>query len=162
MRHCVAAVCTLGILILSGCTLSTADTHDADARAIRDIESTWNQDWAAKDMDKICAHYADDANLLIAGMPIYSGKDKIHEGIKQFLADPNLKLTFEASQVEIAKNGDVGYTRGAYSMTMTDPASKKPMTEKGKYITIYRKAADGSWKAVQDMANADGPPTPAS
>lgn len=162
MKHCATALCTLGLLILSGCTQSAADTHDADTRALRDNEAAWNKDWAAKDIDKICAHYADDGNLLVAGMPIFSGKDKIHEGIKQLLADPNVRLTFEASQVEIAKNGDVGYTRGAYSMTMTDPTTKKPVVEKGKYVTIYRKSADGSWKAVQDMNNADGPPTPAS
>lgn len=47
-------------------------------------------------------------------------------------------------------------------MTMTDAVTKKPVTEKGKYVTIYRKVADGSWKAIQDMNNADGPPAPAA
>jgi ketosteroid isomerase-like protein len=31
------------------------------------------------------------------------------------------------------------------------------MTETGKYVTIYRKGADGSWKAIQDINNADAP-----
>ena len=161
MKHYATVVCTLGLLILSGCSQAPADTHDADARALRDGEAAWNKDWASKDADKIMAHYADDANLLVAGMPIASGKDAIHKALVGLLQDPAIALSFQAAQVEIAKDGDIGYTRGTYTMTMTDPATKKPVTEKGKYITVYRKGADGSWKATQDMNNADGPATPA-
>ena len=43
-------------------------------------------------------------------------------------------------------------------MTYTDPATKKPKTESGHYLTVYRKAADGSWQAVEDFIT----PGPAS
>ena len=42
-------------------------------------------------------------------------------------------------------------------MTMTDPKAKKPVTDKGKYVTVYKKQADGSWKAVADIMNSDMP-----
>jgi hypothetical protein len=32
-------------------------------------------------------------------------------------------------------------------MTMTDPKTKKAVTEKGKYVTAYKKQADGSGKS---------------
>jgi len=160
-RYAAVSFCSLCLFILSGCTQSAANTRDSDARALRDIEANWNKDWAANDVEKICSHYADDANLLVAGMPLASGKAKIQNVIQQLISDPNLKLSFEAAQVEVAKDGDLAYTRGAYTMGMTDPTTKKAVTENGKYITIYRKSADGSWKAVQDMNNADGPATPA-
>jgi ketosteroid isomerase-like protein len=41
-------------------------------------------------------------------------------------------------------------------MTISGPKGK-PMSDKGKYLTIYRKQADGSWKAVEDMLNSDLP-----
>ena len=53
------------------------------------------------------------------------------------------------------------YTQGTYSMTMSDPKSGKPVTDNGKYLTVFKKQADGKWKAVADMINSDGPP-PAS
>jgi uncharacterized protein (TIGR02246 family) len=162
MTRCFTAVCVFGLLTLAGCSQMPADTRDADARALRDNETAWNKDWAAKDLDRIAAHYADDANLMVAGMPIFAGKEAIRNGLKQLLADPNLALSFEPTQVEVAKGGDLAYTRGTYTMTMTDPASKKAGTEKGKYVTVYRKAADGSWKAVQDINNADPLATPAA
>ncbi len=46
-------------------------------------------------------------------------------------------------------------------MTTTDEKTKKPMVEKGKCVTVYRKGADGYWKAIQDIDNADGPSMPA-
>jgi hypothetical protein len=40
-------------------------------------------------------------------------------------------------------------------MTMSDPKQTKTVTDKGKYLTVYRKQADGTWKAVADMINSD-------
>ena len=42
-------------------------------------------------------------------------------------------------------------------MTMTDPKTKQPVTDHGKYVTIFRKQADGKWKAVEDMISSDMP-----
>jgi len=60
-------------------------------------------------------------------------------------------------QVEVSRGGDLGYARGTYELTATDPANKKAATEKGRFVTIFRKEADGSWKAVQDINNAEAP-----
>jgi len=43
---------------------------------------------------------------------------------------------------------------------MTSSAPKNPKsitTDKGKYLTVFRKQPDGSWKAVADMINSDLP-----
>ncbi len=159
------SVAMVSLLALAGCAQAPPppppDTRDADAKAIRDAEVAWNKDWASKDAAAVVAHYADDASVEIPNTPIMTGKDAINAGLKEFLADPNMAITFQASQVEVSKGGDLAYTRGAYTMTMSDPKTKKPITEKGKYVTVYRKLADGSWKAVQDINNADAPAGPA-
>jgi hypothetical protein len=33
-------------------------------------------------------------------------------------------------------------------MKMSDPITRKPLREKGKYVTIYARKADGSWKMI--------------
>ena len=73
------------------------------------------------------------------------------------LADPNFAVTFAATKVDAAGSGDLAYTQGTYSMTASDPKTKAPVTEKGKYLTVYRKQADGSWKAVEDTFMGDAP-----
>jgi len=43
-------------------------------------------------------------------------------------------------------------------MTMSNPTAKdQKITDKGKYLTVYRKQADGTWKAAADMINSDMP-----
>jgi len=136
------------------------DTHDADVKALTDVETQANSDWAAKNADKLVAFYADDAVLMPPGMEPLKGKDAIRGGINGMLADKALSLTFKASRVDVSKSGDLGYTQGDYQMTMTDPKTHKPATDHGTYVTTYRKQADGSWKAVADIATSGAPPAP--
>ena len=147
---------------IAGCNQAsqTADTHDADVQAIKDNEAQWNKDFQAKDADKLAAHYTDDAVLMSPGAAPMIGKDAISTGLKQMVSDSALSLSFTADRVEVAKSGDMGYTQGSYTMTMTDPATKKPINDKGSYVTVYKKQADGSWKAVSDIASSATPPGP--
>jgi hypothetical protein len=41
---------------------------------------------------------------------------------------------------------------------MTNPKTKKVLTEKGRYVTVYKKQADGGWKAVVDIDSEDARP----
>lgn len=141
--------------LLTGCT--PADTRDADAKTIRDTEAAWSQAYATKDADKITSFYADDASLFITGMPIVRGKANIASTWKQYLGDSNFSLTFTPDRVTVAKSGEMGTTQGSYAFTYTDPKSKQAVLEKGKYVEVYMKQADGSWKDVADISNADGP-----
>jgi uncharacterized protein (TIGR02246 family) len=146
---------------LIACTSQPPDTHVADVKAIQDTETQWNKDYAAKDASKIIAHYADDAVLIVPGAPSDHGITAITAAIRQMVADPALALKFQSSKIEVAKSGDIGYTQGIYTMTMTDPVSKKVINDHGSYVTTYRKQPDGSWKAVVDIATSEvAPSTP--
>ena len=130
-------------------------SKDKGAQALRDLEAQWVKEFDAKDVAKMVAHYADDATLMGPGMPVATGKDAIRATIQEMVSDPNLSLHFQPQRVEIARSGEMGFTQGMYHMTMTDPKTKKPVTDKGKYLTIYAKQADGTWKAVADTFNSD-------
>jgi uncharacterized protein (TIGR02246 family) len=145
------------VLTLTACN-QTADTHDADVAALQTNESQWNQDYVSKDTDKIVPHYTDDAVLMVPGMPATSGKDAIRTALKQMVADPALSLKFQASKIDVAKSGDLAYTQGSYTITMTDPQTKQPINDHGSYVTTYRKQPDGTWKAVADIVSSDVPP----
>lgn len=145
---------------LTACQPNTPDTHDADVKAISDNEAQWNADYKARDLDKIVSHYADAAVLMVPGAPISKGSDAIRNDLKQMLADPAMALSFHASTVDVAKSGDLAFTQGAYNLTVTDPSSHKVINDHGSYVTTYRKQADGSWKAIADIATSDVPPAP--
>lgn len=151
--------CILMFGLTTACTNSAApDTREADARAVRDVEAAWVKDIGAKDVEKFVAYYSDDATLLMPNAPALKGKDAIRAALKPMLADPAFSLTFQDTRAEGSKGGDLVYTTGTY--TMTSSAAKNPKsvtTDKGKYLTVFRKQPDGSWKAVADMINSDLP-----
>jgi uncharacterized protein (TIGR02246 family) len=158
MKSIAWGACGLAALMMTACNQAPPDTRDADVKVIKDNETQWVQDWAAKDVDKLVAHYADDATVMAPGSPASSGRDAIRASFKAMIADPALSMKFQALKVEVAKSGDVAYTQGKYTLAMTDPNSKQVIKDHGSYVTTYRRAADGSWKAVADIASSEVPP----
>ena len=150
--------------LLAGCTPAAPpappDTRAADTQAIRDIETAWSQSFASRDINKVTANYSDDASLFLPDMPIITGRANIVSQMGPFFNDKNFTLSFTTDKVVVAKSGDMAYTQGSYTSTMTDPKTKKVVTEKGKYVTVYTKQADGSWKATADIDNADAQAAP--
>jgi len=134
---------------------AAADTRDADVKAVHDVEAAWSKDAALKDADKWASYYTDDAALLLPNEPIVNGKEAIKASLKPLMADPNFALSFQGTRAEASKGGDMVWSVGTYAMTVSDPKTKKPVTDKGKYLTVFKKQADGSWKAIADMINSD-------
>ena len=158
-RYGFLAGCMCASVLMVACAgpAPAPDTRDADVKAVEDLEAAWVKDIATKDADKFASYYSDDASVLLSNAPILTGKDNIKAALKPMLADPNFALSFQPTRAEASKGGDFVYTVGNYSMTMSNPKDKKPFTDKGKYMTVYKKQADGSWKAVADMTNSDLP-----
>jgi len=155
-RTTIFSVALLVTLALTGC--NQLSSHDAAVKAIQDTETHLNHDYASRDVDKIMDHYADDAVMMVPGTPISNGKAAIREGVKPMAADPALALKFASTRVEVAKSGDLAWTQGTYTLTMTDPQSHQVINDHGSYVTTYSKQPDGSWKTVPDIVTSEVPP----
>ena len=155
----------IALLALSALTVGCAntqappppDTRAADIQAVKDIEAAWAKDANSKDADKWASYFAEDGSGLYPGGATLNGKAAIKAAMAPYFSDPNFALTFQSNRAMASKSGDMVYTQGTYTMTMTDPKTKKPMTDKGKFLTVYAKHADGNWKAVADTFNSDSP-----
>lgn len=137
-----------------------ADTRAADEATLRKLDDEWSKAAAAKDVEKTASFYTDDALVMPPNSPVLKGKDAAREMWKSMFAVPGFGGGWKATTVEVAKSGDLGYTTGPYEITETD-ANGKPMTDKGKYLAVWKKQADGNWKCVADMFNTDLPPASA-
>jgi uncharacterized protein (TIGR02246 family) len=150
-----------GALALAGCganeeaarnqTANQAVDVEAAAAAIRAEETQWNRDYAARNVDAIAARYAPGATLVEPGAAPKSGADAIRAGLTQMTADPAFRLEFGADHVQVAAAGDMGYSRGHFTLAMTDPQTRQPTTMRGSYLTVWQRQADGSWKALEDF-----------
>ena len=153
-------VAVVAAISMSGCTKAAEATADPAQieLSIRAQEAQWQKDYAAKDVNALASHYADNAALVSPGEPVAGSDVDRRKALQAFLTDAHLKVTFASDAVEVAKSGDLAYSRGHYSMTTTDTKTGKPVDSTGSYLTVYRKQADDSWKAVEDFSTP-GPAT---
>src|ERR1700693_656951 len=126
----------------------------AGAAAIRATVAEWQKAIDARDVEKCAAFYAADAAIFPPGAPAITGMDGRHEFWKQFLADPGVKTRREIWRIEVASSGDLAYESGPFTETGTD-AKGNVKVAKGKHVVVWKKQADGKWKAVVDIFNAD-------
>jgi ketosteroid isomerase-like protein len=59
-------------------------------------------------------------------------------------------LDWSPSEVFAAQSGDMGVTWGRWTYTAPGHA-----TERGRYVTVWRKDTTGAWKAIIDIGNSD-------
>jgi ketosteroid isomerase-like protein len=148
----------LGLLSLAGCTATTPDTHEAAEKALREADARWSNTAEAKDLDATLAFYSDDAVVMPADAPAATTRQAIRELWAPMLA-PNASVSWRVDQAEVGRSGDLGYARGVYQLVMKDPAGTAT-TERGKFLEVWKKQADGKWKCAVDSFNADAPAAP--
>ncbi len=94
--------------------------------------------------------------LLAPNAPIAEGREEIAKAFTGFFALPNLNIRWHADKASVAHSGELGYTSGKYQMSFSDP-SGKTISDNGKYVTVWKKQADGTWKVQLDIFNTDLP-----
>jgi ketosteroid isomerase-like protein len=155
-------VVALGI---TGCKPAEESSAKVDIakeeQAIRAKETAWMDAYNRHDAKGLASQYEDDASLASNGARLMT--DSVGRGLflETMGKDPALKVDFASDRIIVAASGELASSRGHYTMTYTDPATKQPKTESGNYLTVYRKAADGTWKAVEDFTTPGAAVTPA-
>jgi uncharacterized protein (TIGR02246 family) len=164
MRWVVLALTIVLTACSRGDTASLPDPENdplnAEIEKIRSLEADMQAAWASRDAAKIASFYATDAFIQIPGQPVIDQIDAIRREIGKMMQDPSMALHWTPDIVEIARSGEIAWSRGSYTATFTDPATMKLMQEEGQFVNTYRKVNDGSWKIVADVPTPTGPATP--
>jgi len=166
MRIAIALV--LVALSVSACKPGADKAAKVDAtaeeQAIRAKESAWMDAYNRHDAEGLASQYEADASLASSGASLMTDGVGRSIFLDAMAKDPNLKVDFASDRIIVAASGELASSRGHYTLTYTDQATKQPKTEKGSYLTVYRKGADGKWQAVEDFTTP-GPavvPAPAA
>jgi len=132
----------------------------AAADAIKADEKAWNDQFDAKDVNALVARYAEDAHFVVPGMKGITGSADIRKAYEDAFKDTGFAVDFASDKIDAS--GDLAYSRGHFTEKYTDPSTKQVVTNRGAYITVYKKAADGSWKVVDDMTAVEPAEAPAA
>jgi uncharacterized protein (TIGR02246 family) len=128
---------------------AAVDHRAADEATIRGIDSAWVKAAAAKNADQVASYYADDASVMAPGEAIATGKTAIRAAWVNMLGLPGAALTFAPDKVDVS--GDRAFDIGTYQLTANDK-SGKPQTTKARYVLIWGRQPDGSWKVLVDVS----------
>jgi ketosteroid isomerase-like protein len=97
-----------------------------------------------------------DAALLAPHQPIAEGVEAVGAAFQGLFGLPGFSLSWQPTTAEVASSGDMGYTIGTYELKF-DGQDGNPVVDSGKYMTVWKKQADGSWKVAVDMFNTNLP-----
>ena len=147
------------LLCLSLCACATSPQADHSAAAEAEVRSAvqqWSAAAAQKNVDLFASFYTEDGVLMLEDGPDLRGRAAIAQALKQMMSDPTFALTFAADTVVASRSGDLAYETGHYALTLSKPGGK-PSTERGQYVVVWRRQADGSWKVAADapVSNAE-------
>ena len=100
------------------------------------------------------ATWAAPNGVMFAGTEVITGPDQIRELFAR--GGNNSSLVWRPVHSGVASSGDLGFTVGEYVSTGQN-ANGAVSQHFGKYLTVWRKQRDGSWRFVVDGGN----PSPA-
>ena len=141
------------LLLLAAFMLGALANSQSDgSAALRQVESEFVKAAADHGSQGYLSYYADDAVEVPNGEAFLPGKAAIAKTMA-FLDSPDNHLTWAPVGAGMAASGDLGYTYGTYEFSSKDKDGK-PLVDKGKYATIWKKQKDGSWKVALDMGNS--------
>lgn len=149
----LAALSASAVLLPVSSVPARASTEmSAEAKALAKLDDEWSAAAATRDAKRVAAFYAEDAIAYPPNEPMAVGKAAAEGVWAAYFADPTYNLSWKTTHAEVT--GALGYTAGTYEDSYQG-ADGKTVAGKGKYLCVWRKQGDGTWKAVHDMWNSD-------
>jgi ketosteroid isomerase-like protein len=120
--------------------------------AIKDMDARWAETFNRGDTSALIGLHSDDFLLLPPNSPAQKGAAAGISGFQELLDAGWKNISFNT--VQFHSDGDLGYHVGQYSADVPaeDGSTAK---ETGKYIDIYKRLPNGTWKICVTMFNSD-------
>jgi len=124
-------------------------------REISDITMKANMEG---DSETLFSYYTDDVVSMPNYGPIIKGKDSLNEQYNQTREAGLIVHSMSSFILDIYDCGDIVVETGTYGISLTLPDMTFPVTDAGKYMTLYKKQPDGSLKIKAEIWNTDTNP----
>ena len=124
-------------------------------KAIDKGNDAFSSYFAKGDSTAMADLYAEDTIVLPPNMEMLKGHDSIAKLWGAFIrmGQRNIKLT----TTEVTGSGNIAVETGNYNLNIK-PEGGNAVHDSGKYMVIWRKQKDNSWKMIRDMFSTNLPP----
>ena len=107
------------------------------------------------DNEKILSFYADDIISMPSYQPMLEGKEALKNAMMMDANSGNKFTKFKMTSKKLLSEGNLLVDIGTYELSMDIQGMEEPYNDRGKYVTIYEKQDDGSWKIKVDTWNSN-------
>jgi len=125
----------------------------AKKQAFKNSDAAYAKAFNAGDPAKVAALYSKDAIFMMPETPAYKGTKGVLAQTQTAIDAGWRDMKFK--RIKSGSDGDLAFNIG--SVSMTQPSGGGRVNVKGKYVDVYRRQKDGSWKIIATMYNADKP-----
>jgi ketosteroid isomerase-like protein len=147
----------LGLAFLCSTLLLALPVRAADLAAQRtallDADRAFEQATQSHGLEGWVGAFAEDGIMVPPSGPLPAGGAKpIREVMAPAFAQKGYTLHWTPERADVAQSGDLGFTIGTYEQHIPGKDGKVTVLT-GRYVTIWRKQADGSWKVLVDVGS---------
>jgi len=145
-------VCFLFVVVCLSCTSKQNEKREMDQllSAISENDNAWNN----LNVDKIVGMFSENGTLLNNNSEMLRGKEAIKKSFETIQKAE--KLEFNRDKIEVTLKGNMACEIVNQTVSF-QYQGLEPQTEVNKYIHIWEKQKDGSWKVLIDMNNSRKP-----
>jgi len=142
------------VFALFSCARPEQTDLAAVRKAIEETNGKFVEAFNQGDAAGVAALYTDDATLLPPNREAIHGRQGVQDfwggGIQMGIKDVTL------TTVDVGGSGGTAYEIGKYTLKV-QPEGQEGMTDSGKYVVIWKRQADGTWKLHVDIWNSSMP-----
>jgi ketosteroid isomerase-like protein len=154
----VSSLLIAAVALLAGCAGAPAVNSQADIAAINASSSAYS---AAAERGDAVAWLAlwDEAGVqMLPNAPARSKEQLVAQVPAQWQARLEASdLKMFVTPLEVQVSGDWAYSRGVYAQEFTNKKTGQKALVDGKFLTVYRRQPEGSWKIYRDCFNSNLP-----
>ena len=142
----------LTAMVTAGCAPAPVDL-EPERQAVLQADRDFAQATAERGVEAWVSYFSEDGVMLPAAGDVVRGHAAIRDLMAPAFESPGYAIMWTPAFAEVAEGGDLAYTFGTYETSALDAAGNRTDTH-GRYVTVWKKQADGNWKAVLDMGNS--------
>lgn len=147
ITHAPAIALALTVAIGSAVSLMAGEAEDE--AAIRDIWQNYSAARVGADADLYLSLWDEGGFQMVPGGPVRDKADMVASASKAFVPGAVKTMTVIPQEIEVA--GDWAYSLGVFDTDRVEDG--KDVRYEGKFMTILKRQADGSWKIYRDIMN---------
>jgi ketosteroid isomerase-like protein len=147
------------IAVLSLAALADGAAEERDRDMIADNLQIYAESVSAGDAESWLALHEPQAYKMPQNEPMFtiaSVQDTQQQKFNAMQATYNVNMDIEPMDIHV--EGDIAYAMGTYIIDMKPRGDAPPNLVDGKFLTVFRRQDDGTWKVWRDCFNNNTPP----